>query len=205
MAVVFTAILGLCLAVPSLTAPAAFFSPPKTVSELDIPNYLGRWYQMYANLIVISTIERDAYCVTADYGLNPNKTISVYNANTKGSPTGKREDIRGYAYVVDPKEPGKLEVKFPVNPIPGSYWVLKLGPKEARGPNAVPQYQYSIVSGPFRTTLFVLARDPADFRSRFEAEVLQWLKSNHFDKFYNKPLETVQTDKCKYPPPAGKF
>ena len=84
-------------------------------------------------------------------------------------------------------------------------WVLKLGPKEARGPNAVPQYQYSIVSGPFRTTLFVLARDPDDFRARFEADILQWLKTNHFDRFYNKPIQTVQMSDCDYPPPGGKL
>lgn len=52
-------------------------------------------------------------------GLNANKTISVYNANRVGSPTGKLNDIKGYADVVDPAEPGKLEVKFPVQPVPG--------------------------------------------------------------------------------------
>jgi len=194
---------GALLASPGRASPF-FLDPPKTVSELDIPSYLGRWYQMFSDLVVISTFERNAYCVTADYGMNPNKTLSVYNANTVGSPTGKLNDIRGYAEVVDPSEPGKLAVKFPVNPVPGEYWVLRLGPKETNSVTGVPQYQYSVVTDSRRVTLFVLARDPAAFRARFEADVLAWLKSNHFDRFYNKPLETVQTDDCKYAPNGGK-
>lgn len=69
---------------------------------------------------------------------------------------------------------------------------------EATPQNATPQYQYSVVTDSFRTSLFVLARDPKDFRARFEADLLQWLKSNGFDKFYNKPIETVQTSDCLY-------
>ncbi|XP_033630533.1 apolipoprotein D-like [Asterias rubens] len=201
----FAAVVSLCLVASSLAAPG-LFAPPKTVPELELPSYLGRWYQMYADFVVVSTFERNAYCVTADYGLNPNKTISVYNANRVDSPTGKLNDIKGYAVVVDPAEPGKLEVKFPVQPVPGQYWVVQLGPKETTPQNATPQYQYSVVTDSFRTTLFVLARNPKDFRSRFEADILQWLKSNGFDKFYNKPIETVQTSDCLYAkPPNQKF
>ncbi|XP_038066723.1 uncharacterized protein LOC119736785 [Patiria miniata] len=203
MDVLFAAVLALCLAGPSLAAPG-YASPPKTVGELDLNSYLGRWYQMFADLVVDSTFERNAYCVTADYALNPNKTISVYNANTVGSPTGARNAIKGYAYVPDPSQPGQLLVKFPVTPVAGSYWVVQLGPKETTWRDSDPQYQYSIVTDSLRATLFVLARDPDDFRSRFQADVLQWLKSNQFDHFYNKPVETVQTDDCKYPPMGGK-
>ena len=47
-------------------------------------------------------------------------------------------------------------------------WVLKLGPVEN------DQYQYSVISDPIRLSLFVLARDPDDFKNRFEAEVLSF-------------------------------
>jgi hypothetical protein len=90
-------------------------------------------------------------------------------------------------------------VKFPVTPVAAPYWVIQLGPKESTSRNAQPQYQYSIVSDPLRAGLYVLARDPADFRSRFQADVMKWLEDNQFNKFYNKPIETVQTNDCKYP------
>lgn len=43
---------------------------PDTVDELDIPKYLGLWYQIAADQIVYSTFEKDAYCCTALYGDN---------------------------------------------------------------------------------------------------------------------------------------
>lgn len=43
---------------------------PDTVDSLDIPKYLGLWYQIAADQIVYSTFENDAYCCTALYGDN---------------------------------------------------------------------------------------------------------------------------------------
>lgn len=43
---------------------------PDTVDSLDIPKYLGLWYQIAADQIVYSTFEKDAYCCTALYGDN---------------------------------------------------------------------------------------------------------------------------------------
>jgi len=43
---------------------------PDTVDSLDVPKYLGLWYQMAADQIVYSTFEKDAYCCTALYGDN---------------------------------------------------------------------------------------------------------------------------------------
>lgn len=45
---------------------------PDTVDSLDVPKYLGLWYQMAADQIVYSTFEKDAYCCTALYGDNGN-------------------------------------------------------------------------------------------------------------------------------------
>ncbi len=49
-----------------LLACVASTAAVDTVSELDLNLYLGRWYQVYADLTVMMTFERNAVCVTAD-------------------------------------------------------------------------------------------------------------------------------------------
>eukprot|EP01042_Synura_sphagnicola_P031791 gene31791-40919_t len=60
---------------------------PDTVATLDVPKYLGLWYQMAADAIVHDTFEKDSFCSTAVYGLNGDGTISVHNYATIGGPT----------------------------------------------------------------------------------------------------------------------
>lgn len=62
---------------------------PDTVKELDVPKYLGLWYQMAADEIVYSTFEKDSYCATALYGDNGDGTLSVHNYAAQNSPQGK--------------------------------------------------------------------------------------------------------------------
>jgi len=166
---------------------------PDTVDELDVQSYLGRWYQVYTDLIVNQTFERNAKCVTADYGLNADGSISVFNANTVGTPDGDFSTITGTARVPDATEPGKLTVAFSSVPVPGDYWILKLGPV-VNG-----QYQYSVVSDSNKATLFVLARDASTFMGSEDKEtVLAFLKESGFKCFWNRPQETYQSDQCNY-------
>lgn len=173
--------------------------PPVTLASIDLPNYLGRWYQMYANLFVFSTFERDNECVTADYGLNLNGSISVENNARLGGPGSNKTDvINGYAFIPDPKDPAKILVNFPSVPGPaGEYWITKIGPKEETFPNT-PLYQYAVVTDSGRVSLFVLARDPEDFNARFKDEVLQYLDNDGFTKVLNRPVETVHNSECRY-------
>ena len=49
---------------------------------------LGHWYQTYSDLAVVATFENASTCVTADYGLNSNGTISVWNRERQYSVNG---------------------------------------------------------------------------------------------------------------------
>lgn len=88
---------------------------PDTVDSLDLPKYLGLWYQMSADQIVYSTFEKDAYCATAVYGDNGDGTISVHNYATIGSPSGSKYTIDGYAFTPDKTKPGQLKVTEPLH------------------------------------------------------------------------------------------
>ncbi|XP_076450397.1 uncharacterized protein LOC143286644 [Babylonia areolata] len=166
-----------------------------TVTELKVDKYLGRWYQMYTSAVIARWFEKGATCVTADYGTNPNGTVSVLNQDRKDKPDGPLDVKAGYATPTN--ETGKLEVSLQGVPIVAPYWVIKLGP-ETFGDKGL--YQYSLVTDNLSASLFVLTRDVKVFREQFQEEVLDFLKENGFNQVYNKPLETVQSDECQYGP-----
>lgn len=169
----------------------------ETVSELNIPQYMGRWYQMYADKFVLSTFERNAVCMTADYYVQDDGNINVFNAQNHGVETGELETISGYATLPDFSQPGQLKVFFDGTGPPGGapYWVVKLGPLDSNN-----QYSYSIVTDNTQTSLFVLARDVAKFNSDYDEEVKEFLKNNGFTGFRNSPIPTTQNDQCAYRP-----
>ena len=72
--------------------------------------------------------------------------------------------------------------------------VVKLGPLTKDG-----KYAYSIVTSPFKSMLYVLARDPQTFRMKYMNEVFDYLNKNGFTYFFNKPRETYQESDCLYP------
>lgn len=169
---------------------------PTTVSSLDIPKYLGLWYQMSADSIVYATFEKDSYCCTALYGDNGNGTLSVHNYATIGSPNGTVYTIDGYAYQTKPDtKPGQLNVVFnsaDAAPFPAPYWILELGPVNSNG-----LYDYAIVSDNLSLFLFVLARDVAVFNKEYKAQVSATLTQLGFVG-KTAPINTYQESDCVY-------
>ena len=163
------------------------------VVELNTTQYLGRWYQAYSDFFVQATFENSSYCVTADYGLYPNKTISVLNRERQESTDGPVRRILGWADTPDPSKPGQLQVHLQTTLLPAPYWVYELGPATYNG----TLYEYSIVSDPFKFTLFVLARNLTRFAELYEKQVLETLTSLGFTTLWNTPIPTVQ-ENCTY-------
>ncbi|CRL02203.1 CLUMA_CG015050, isoform A [Clunio marinus] len=84
---------------------------PRTsaVQNFDVNAYLGRWFEIES---YFQTFAIGGTCVEANYGLNPNGTVSVLNKMTR---LGREESILGYAVLASPGE-GKLIVNFPQSP-----------------------------------------------------------------------------------------
>lgn len=59
--------------------------------------------------------------------------------------------MQAKATLLDKNDPGKFKLKF-YGIFPGSYWILKLGPK------VDGQYAYSVVSDMYQRTLYLLSR-----------------------------------------------
>ena len=171
-------------------APVTSSGKNQAVTALDVNQYIGRWYQAYADEVVLQTFERNAYCVTADYGLNTDGTLSVYNYQTNGAANGSAKSINGYAYYQDITKPGELTVHLDGTPADAPYWILSLG-EVVSG-----QYQWAIVSDNNSATLFVLVRDYKTFRTTYEAEVV----TEMFKLGFTQPIVTYQNDDCLYAP-----
>merc|ERR1711976_17090 len=167
----------------------------ETVPELDVENYIGRWYTVYANRLAGFTFgSPDPVCITATYGVYNASAITVYNNGRDATGDGPVNFICGHAYRTT--EPGKLLVQFVGRDYFGNYWVSKLGPK---GEDNL--YEFSVVSGAStQSSLFVLARDPVAFAEKYEAEVLEFLEELGFNSFLTEPLPVYQGDDCQYPP-----
>jgi len=122
-----------------------------TVPTVDLGRYVGHWYQPkgYEQPFTAGLVG-----ITADYGVNADGTVSVFNRGYRGSCDGPVSDIVGTATVVDTTTNAKLEVRFPSVPIttvvPGQYWIIGLD----------RDYQWAVVSDSVRASLFVLSRTP---------------------------------------------
>ncbi len=169
---------------------------PDTVSTLDVPKYVGLWYQMAADQIVYSTFEKDSFCATAVYGDNGDGTLSVHNYATIGSPAGSPYVIDGYAYQTKPDTyPGQLKVVFnssDASPFPAPYWILELGPVNTNG-----LYDWAIVSDSISEFLFLLARDVTTFNSQYKKSVYAELTKLGFTG-KTAPIDTYQGADCVY-------
>lgn len=153
-----------------------------TVSELDVSLYTGHWYQVYAAPVDF-TFQGPGKCITADYGIIGKNNISVYNFQ-ENLQTGSPESISGYAFYKDESKPGELSVYLEGTPFIAPYWVLNLGPTSNN------QYSWSIISVPFGSSLWVLARNVELFFSQYDDEVVKLLNQYGFTYFI------VEQDGC---------
>lgn len=79
------------------------------VRNFDAQRYLGLWYEVekYPFLFTLG-----GKCITAEYGQNPNGTVSVFNRQYRGT---REETILGLASLNKPGV-GTLTVTFPSVP-----------------------------------------------------------------------------------------
>ena len=156
----------------------------KAVDELDLPSYMGKWYQVYQNNFD-KLFQGIGKCSTAKYKIVGDNKVSVFNKQIDKE--NKVDEIAGYAYYKDGDYGGYLTVKLEDLP-EAPYWVLELGPIEDE------LYDYSIVSDDKAFSLFVLTRDVDNFYSNYNDDVLKSLESFGFTKKYNTPVIMNQTD-----------
>ncbi len=120
--------------------------PLQTVPRVELPRYLGTWYEIAA---FPQRFEKGCTASTATYALRPDGDIEVVNRCRLGALDGKEKVARGRARVVDHESNARLEVTF-FWPFHGAYWIIDLA----------EDYSYAVVGHPSRDDLWILSRTP---------------------------------------------
>jgi len=128
------------------------------VDGFELGRYLGKWHEIAR---LDHKFERGLTQVSAEYSMRPDGGVKVLN---RGYNPAKKEwkEAEGRAYFIGDSSVGRLKVSF-FGPFYGGYNIIELDKEN---------YSYSLVCGPDRSYLWILARTPA-----LDAAVLEKLKA----------------------------
>ena len=132
-----------------------------TISSLDVPRYLGRWYEIakFPNRFQKQCVSD----TSADYALTPDGKLSVLNQCRVAN--GEWDKAVGLAKQVGDSQSAKLQVRFApawLSFLPfvwGDYWIVDLDDK----------YELVAISEPRREYLWILSRTPAVDEATYKA------------------------------------
>ena len=124
---------------------SASFHAMETVEGFDISRYMGKWYEISR---LPNTFEEGLEHNTAFYELKENGDVTVVNQGRVTADKTRFKQVKGKAWVPDPKEPAKLKVSF-FWPFAGNYWVLKID----------KDYTHALIGDPSGKYLWILARE----------------------------------------------
>jgi len=133
---VFVFLLAGCTGIPEGIEP---------VDNFELEPYLGTWYEIAR---LDHSFERGLSNVTAQYSLREDGGVSVLNRGYR-TEKGAWDEASGKAYFIGDPSVGRLKVSF-FGPFYGAYNVFELG----------ENYEYSMIAGPDRSYLWILAREP---------------------------------------------
>ena len=118
----------------------------KPVDDFRLERYLGKWFEIAR---LDHSFERGLTRVTAEYSLRDDGGVRVLNRGYSMK-DGSWKEAEGKAYFVNGPNQGYLKVSF-FGPFYGSYIIFGLDREN---------YQYSLVCGPDKSYLWLLARGP---------------------------------------------
>ena len=166
----------------ALTIAGCSTSPPEgvnPVSPFEINRYLGKWYEIAR---LDHSFERGMSDVNATYQLQDDGSVKVINRGYDMQRQAWKEAI-GRALFTGDTNTASLKVSF-FGPFYGGYHVVALDQKD---------YRWSLVSGPDRDYLWILAREkqlPAEVKERlvsqarslgFATDKLIWVEHQRTD------------------------
>jgi apolipoprotein D and lipocalin family protein len=159
---------GLCLALSAASlqaqtaaTPASTPAPLTTIAALDVPRYMGRWYEIAK---FPNWFQRKCVADTsANYQLLADGRVEVLNQCRQKD--GEMQQALGAARQIGPATSPKLQVRFApswLSVLPfvwGNYWVIDLDER----------YELVAISEPKREYLWVLSRSPQVEPARYQA------------------------------------
>jgi len=134
-------LVGGCASVPEGLGPL------QTASPVDVPRYLGRWYEIAR---FQHRFEKSIVGATAEYSLREDGKIQVVNSGFKKNLEGKYTQVKAVAWVPDASQPGALKVRF-FGLFTSAYLIFGLDQRD---------YSWALVGSNTRDFLWFLARTP---------------------------------------------
>jgi len=157
LSIAFTLFLMGCVGVPDNVKP---------IDNFELKKYLGKWYEIVR---LDHSFERGLTYVTADYSLRDDGGVRVLNRGFSAKNNSWKE-AEGKAYFVNKPNQGYLKVSF-FGPFYGSYIIFALDHAD---------YQYSLVSGPNKSYLWLLSRSPV-LKKDIKNMLIEKAKASGFD------------------------
>jgi apolipoprotein D and lipocalin family protein len=149
-----------------LRKPRVYLTAPPTVAQVDLPRFMGRWYEMAR--LPYFTERRCSENVVADYRLGEDGVIHVSNRCRYRD--GRVGEARGVARVLDAGRNARLQISFRmlygVYVFWDDFWIIGLG----------ADYDYALVAQPTKTRAWVLARDPLTSDQQLETWLSEFAK-----------------------------
>jgi len=160
------------LLVCSVTSHAQSLPPVQTIASLDVPRYMGTWFELakFPNVFQRKCVSN----TRAVYTLNADNTVQVLNRCRIQD--GSTIEALGQAKQIGNATSPVLKVRFApewlgwLSLVWGDYWVIDLD----------DQYQLAAVSDAKREYLWVLSRSPKTDPRQYAA-LLQRLQQQGFD------------------------
>ncbi|KAL1243321.1 Elongation factor [Trichinella spiralis] len=170
---------------------------PETVQTFDIDKFTGKWYQVvYSPPLSSGPCSMITYQKVADVGKGNSGTIfDTFEYTTGASNQMKPKIASGYGIV---KGPGQLVYRTSNSPNDIRVHIIKTGPLNSRG-----QYEYVVMTVTCNYPLHVLARDPVQYKIKYEAEVNEFLEKKKLVAGWTKVLNLiapVDYNFCTFPP-----
>ena len=130
-------------------APVAGAGPSPPTRAVDLPRYLGRWYEIARTP---NRFEKGDGCegATADYAQDAKGDMTVVQTCHKGSANGAESVYRASARILDPGVNARFKLTFYLF-LSKEYWVL----------DYARDYQWAIVGDPSGRFVWLLSRTPA--------------------------------------------
>jgi apolipoprotein D and lipocalin family protein len=140
-------VVSLLLLAPALLPSCASYAPLEVVEAVDVPRYLGTWYEIGS---FPAWFQEGCHCSTAEYSPGTDEPIAVRNSCRRDSADGELDTADGLARPVDATSNARLEVSF-ARPFWGDYWIIELDAEN---------YGWAVVGTPSREYLWILSRTP---------------------------------------------
>ena len=140
----FRTLVSAVVLMPGLAGCLGMPNGVRPVEDFDVNRYLGTWYEIAR---LDHSFERGLIKVSAEYSLRDDGGVSVINRGFSIK-DNKWKEANGKAFFVESEDTGYLKVTF-FGPFYGSYVVFDLDQED---------YQYSFVSGPDTSYLWLLSR-----------------------------------------------